>query len=147
MSACKHVRVSGTIRVPLSSDEALALITPTGERVWVDRWDPIFPSNVADETEPGTVFKTDHAGLQTTWIVLGRGPGAVIEYARVALGHGAGLVTASCSAAGDCLAAVTVSYDLTAFTTDDNAALEEFADHYPAFLEHWREPIDGATGD
>jgi hypothetical protein len=69
------------------------------------------------------------------------------EYARVALGHGAGLVTVSCSAAGDCLAAVTVSYDLTALTIDDNAALEEFADHYPAFLEHWREPIEGAIED
>jgi len=29
----------------------------TGKRAWVDGRDPIFPSNVADETEPGTDFK------------------------------------------------------------------------------------------
>ncbi|MGH8873468.1 MAG: hypothetical protein ACRDWS_16020 [Acidimicrobiia bacterium] len=81
MSVCKHVRLSGTIRVPLPSAEAFLLFTPSGERAWVEGWDPLFPSNVADETEPGTVFETDHGGVQTTWVVVRSEHGEMIEYA------------------------------------------------------------------
>ena len=146
MHACKHVRLSGTIRVPLPPAEAFNLFTPTGERTWVLGWDPLFPADVADETNPGTVFQTEHAGPQTTWIVVRREPGEVIEYARVTPGERAGLVSVVCSAEDDDITAATVSYNLTALTPHANAALEEFAEQYPDFLEHWRKAIEHAIG-
>jgi hypothetical protein len=142
MHACKQVRLSGTIRVPLPPAEAFKLFTPTGERAWVVGWDPLFPADVADETDPGTVFQTQHAGPQTTWIVVRREPREVIEYARVTPSDRAGLVSVACSAEDNGITAVTVSYDLTALTPDANAALDEFAEQYPDFLEHWRQAIE-----
>jgi hypothetical protein len=146
LSDCKHIRVSGTIHVPLPRVEAFTFFTPTGERAYVDGWDPIFPSTVADETEPGTVFQTDHTGAQTTWIVVWRRRGEKIEYARVTPGDRAGIVSVSCSDAGDGTTSARVTYDLTALTPDANAALDQFADDYPDFLERWRQSIAHAIG-
>ena len=147
MLACKQVRLSGTIHVTLPPAEAFDLFTPTGERAWVVGWDPLFPSDVADETSPGTVFQTEHDGPQTTWVVVRREQGEVIEYSRVTPGDRAGLVRVACSAEDNDITAVTVAYYLTALNADANAALEEFADHYPDFLKHWRQSIERARGE
>ena len=118
MLACKQVRLSGTIHVTLPPAEAFDLFTPTGERAWVVGWDPLFPSDVADETSPGTVFQTEHDGPQTTWVVVRREQGEVIEYARVTPGDRAGLVRVACSAEDNDITAVTVAYYLTALNAD-----------------------------
>ena len=113
MRACKQVRLSGTIRVPLPPAETFNLFTPTGERAWV---------------------------------VVRREPGEVIEYARVTPGDRAGLVRVVCSAEENDITAATVTYELTALTPDANAALDEFAQQYPEFLEHWHRAIEHAMG-
>jgi hypothetical protein len=142
MHACKQVRLSGTIRVSLPPAEAFNLFTPSGERAWVVGWDPVFPAEVADETNPGTVFQTEHDGTQTTWVVVRREPGEVIQYARITPSDRAGLVSVACSPEDDGITAVTVSYNFTALTPDANAALDEFAGQYLGFLEHWRQAIE-----
>jgi hypothetical protein len=137
----KHVRLSGTIRLPLTPDQAFPLFTPTGEREWVEDWDPTFPVAVIDDTLPGTVFETHHGDAHTVWVVVRCEPGLVIEYARITPGDRAGLVRVDCAPAGDSETVVTVSYDLTALTSDSNAALDDFSANYPEFLEHWRQSI------
>jgi hypothetical protein len=146
MRACKQVRLSGTIRVPLPPAETFNLFTPTGERAWVVGWNPLFPAEVADETNPGTVFQTEHDGSETIWVIVRREPGEVIEYARVTPGDRAGLVRVVCSAEENDITAATVTYELTALTPDANAALDEFAQQYPEFLEHWHRAIEHAMG-
>jgi hypothetical protein len=139
-----RVRLSGTVRVPLPPQEAFTLFTPTGERAWVDGWDPLFLTEITDETEPGTVFQTAHARSQTTWIVVRRKLAEMIEYARVTAGDQAGLVRVTCQPAGYDTTTATVQYDLTALSPPASSALDDFAERYPNFLERWRRSIERA---
>jgi hypothetical protein len=141
MPACKRVRLTGTIRVPLPPKHAIPLFTPTGERAWATGWDPRFPSPVTDDTEPGTVFQTDHAGRRSTWTVTRHDPGTTIQYATTTPGDRAGLVTVACAAEEDDTTTVTVSYDLTTLAPEANADLDRFAAHYPHLLDQWQQAI------
>ena len=67
---CRRVRVTGTVEIALPLEQAFLLFTPTGERAWAHGWDPIFPSPSADETEPGTVFRTIHGAEESLWTVV-----------------------------------------------------------------------------
>jgi hypothetical protein len=131
VTPCKRVRLTGTIPVPLPPKDALALFTPTGERAWAQGWDPHFPSPAADDTEPGTVFQTDHAGRRSTWTVARREVATTIAYVT--------------STPGERAALATVSYDLTALVPEANAELDRFAAHYPHFLQQWQQAIAQAV--
>jgi hypothetical protein len=141
MPACKRIRRTGTIRVPLPPTDALALFTPTGERAWAPGWDPQFPSPAADDTEPGTVFWTDHAGRRSTWTVTRRDPATTIAYATITPGERAGLVTVALAPGEDHATVATVGYDLTALAPGANADLDRFAAHYRSFLDQWQRAI------
>lgn len=144
MKEHKRVRLSGSLRVPLSPQEAFTLFTPSGERSWAHGWDPRFLTEITDETEPGTVFQTDHAGAPTTWMVVRREPGEMIEYARVTGGDQAGIVRVTCEPAADGATTATVAYDLTALSAQANPELDDFAKDYPHYLERWRQAIEHA---
>jgi hypothetical protein len=141
MPACTRVRLTGTIRVQLPPKHAIALFTPTGERAWAPGWDPRFPSPVTDDTEPGTVFQTDHAGRHSTWTVTRHDPGTTIQYATTTPGDRAGLVTVACTPGEDDTTIATISYDLTTLAPEANAELDRFAAHYPSFLDQWQQAI------
>jgi hypothetical protein len=141
MPACKRVRLTGTIRVPLPPKHAITLFTPTGERAWAAGWDPRFPSPVTDDTEPGTVFQTNHACRHSTWTVTRHDPGTTIQYATTTPGDRAGLVTVACTPGEDDTTTATVSYDLTTLAPQANADLDRFAAHYPSFLDQWQQAI------
>jgi hypothetical protein len=139
-----RARCSGTIRVAAPIEEAFPLFTAEGERRWAAGWDPRFPESGEDETEPGTVFTTAHGDAVTTWIVVAAEPPVSIVYARCAPGDRAGTVTIVCSDAGLQETDVRVSYDLTALTAAAEPALHRFEEHFPPFLETWRESIESA---
>jgi hypothetical protein len=141
MPACKRVRLTGTIRLPLPPKDAITLFTPTGERAWAPGWDPQFPSPTTDDTEPGTVFQTDHAGRRSTWTVTRRDPATTIAYVTTTPGDRAGLVTVACKPGEDNTTTATVSYDLTTLAPEANADLDRFAAHYPSFLDQWQQAI------
>jgi hypothetical protein len=145
MPPCRRVRLTGTIRVPLPPKDAIALFTPTGERAWAPGWNPQFPSPVTDDTEPGTVFQTDHASRRSTWTVTRHDPATTIQYATTTPGDRAGLVTVACAPGQDHTTIATVNYDLTALTPQANADLDRFAAHYPSFLDQWQHAIAQAT--
>jgi hypothetical protein len=150
VTQCKRVRLRGSFLVALPPQDAFVLFTPAGERAWVDGWDPQFPGEVTDDSAPGTVFQTDHGGRRTTWIVARCSPGRAIEYAQVAMGDRAGLVSVACEPASDGMTTVSVSYDLTALEPEANVDLDAFAANYPGFLDHWsrsiHHTIDGRGG-
>jgi hypothetical protein len=141
MPACKRVRLTGTIRLPLPPKDAITLFTPTGERAWAPGWDPQFPSPTTDDTEPGTVFQTDHAGRRSTWTVTRRDPATTIAYVTTTPGDRAGLVTVACKPGEDNTTTATVSYDLTTLAPAANADLDRFAAHYPHLLDRWQQAI------
>jgi hypothetical protein len=149
----KRARLTGTIEIALSPRLAFTLFTPSGERAWAHGWDPQFPSPGSDETEPGTVFLTDHGDKAfltdhgdkvSIWTVFDCDPGKSIGYAVTTPGQRCGLVTVACrpSAGGT---QATVSYDLTALKPGADAELDKFAAGYPSFLEHWEHAIAKAT--
>ena len=140
MDQCERARLTGTIEVALPPEQAFSLFTPSGERSWVDGWDPEFPSPSHDETEPGSVFTTEHGGRRTTWTGVRREWFAAIAYTSVTPGERAGLVSVTLSPAG-AGTTVTVSYDLTALTPQANPALRAFAAHFHPFLDGWQDAI------
>jgi hypothetical protein len=149
--------------VPAGVAEPLALFTPRGERAWAAGWDPRFPAPAADDSEPGTVFRTAHRQQSATWVVCDRVAGRSIRYARIIPGENAGTVTVtlahgsggedgsggqegSDSADGQDGWLATVSYDLTALSADAAADLADFAAHYQQFLAVWEQAIAAAAG-
>jgi hypothetical protein len=145
MSECNRVRLTGSFRLPLPPAEAFALFTPTGERTWAEGWNPRFPAAVDDETEPGSVFTTEHSGRHTIWTVVHRDPGRTIQYACVTADDRAGLVTVTCDPASKGATKATVRYDLTALNPEATADLDHFAARYQHFLGHWRASIEHAV--
>ena len=144
--AGRRVRLSGKLEVALPTERAFILFTPTGERSWADGWDPIFPGEGSDETEPGTVFLTSHGGRDSIWTVVHTQPGCSIGYVVVTPQARSGLVTVACDAAGPDRTRVTVAYDLTALSEQANAELERFAANFQTFLHHWERSIAQALG-
>lgn len=140
---CRRVQLTGTVEIALPPQEAFILFTPSGERAWAQGWDPKFPSPSPDETDPGTVFQTDHGGGPAIWTVVHSEPGSAIGYSMTAPGDRSGLVSVSCrpSAAGT---TATVSYDMTALTPEANVELDRFASNFPHFLGHWEWSISHA---
>ena len=132
--------LAGSLRVPLPVAEAFRLFTARGERDWVDGWEPVFPTPVADDAAVGTVFQTDHGGQQATWIVVDRDGDQRIRYARVAVGRDAGTVEVRLAAAGS-HTEVTVTYELTALPPYGEDWLRDFAAHYPAMMRSWEAAI------
>jgi len=133
-------RLTGRIQVALPPGEAFRLFTPRGEEEWVHGWQPCFPAQVPDDTEPGTVFETSAHGQHTIWVVMDRQPGKRISYARVTPGDQAGTVTVTISPAGH-HSEVEVTYQLTALTNAARGKLSEFADGYHAYLQSWQDAI------
>ena len=142
-SPTRRARLTGTIEIALPPGRAFTLFTPTGERAWARGWDPQFPSPGTDETEAGTVFRTDHGGKASIWAVFHCDPGRSIGYAVTTPGERCGLVTVTCRPFGDGTEA-TVSYDLTSLTPGADTDLELFAAGYPSFLAHWEHAIANA---
>jgi hypothetical protein len=141
-----RVRLQGTVAVAAPLAEAYALFTPTGERRWATGWNPSFPDAPVDETAPGTVFTTAHAG-PVTWIVARSERPRAIAYAQVAARDRAGLIEVVCDEAAGGTTIATVTYDLTALSPEGARRLERFADGYEAFLRHWEHAIAHALAD
>jgi len=138
MTTGRAWRLTGTLHVPLPPAEAFPLFTARGEQGWVDGWEPRFPGAVDDDTAPGVVWETLHAGEHTIWLVLDSDPGRRIRYARVTPHDRAGTVTVELRDAAAGGSDVTVTYVLTAFTDAADEALAAFATGYDGFLAGWQ---------
>jgi Polyketide cyclase / dehydrase and lipid transport len=139
MTAARR-RLTGSIKVDLPPDEAFRLFTPRGEQEWAAGWQPRFPVQAPDDTEPGTVFETGGHGRRTIWLVLDRQRGRRISYARVTPGDTAGTVTIIVDAAGR-HSEVSVTYELTELSGATGGKLGAFADAYSAYLQSWQDAI------
>lgn len=135
-----RVRVTGIVGIALPPERAFMLFTPSGERTWARGWNPRFPSPGADETEPGTVFQTEHGGRESVWIVARCERDRSITYVTMTPGERCGLVTVTCEPSTNGTKAA-VSYDLTALSPEAEAELGRFATSYPLFLGDWESSI------
>lgn len=126
--------------MPLPVPEAFRLFTARGERDWVEGWEPVFPTPVADDAVVGTVFLTDHGGQPVTWIVVDRDGDRGIRYARVAAGRDAGTVEVRLAPAGS-QTRVEVTYVVTALEPAGGEWLREFEAAYPDMMRSWEAAI------
>jgi hypothetical protein len=134
------MRLDGRFTVQLAVSEAFRLFTARGEGDWVEGWEPVFPTAVADDAVVGTVFLTDHGGQPVTWVVVDRDGYLRIRYARVAAGRDAGTVEVRLAPAGS-YTEVAVTYVLTALTTEGSDWLRKFTADYPSMMLSWESAI------
>ncbi|GLX23309.1 MULTISPECIES: SRPBCC family protein [Streptomyces] len=132
--------LSAALTVPLPPEAAFRLFTARGERDWVPGWDPVFPVETPDDTEPGTVWLTSSDEEDTTWLVAARDFPHSVSYARITPGVRAGTVTVDLSAT-EAGSVVRVTYDMTPLTPAAAEALDEFAAGFPSFIDSWAELI------
>jgi hypothetical protein len=138
-----HIRRSGSLEIPLPPREALALFTAEGEREWVPGWDPVYLHTEGAPTEEGTVFRTEHDGQETVWLILRWEPGdGVARYGRFTPGHRVGTVEVRCDPRPSGGSRVTVTYALTALSEEDAQDLETLTpEAYRAMMVEWQERL------
>jgi hypothetical protein len=140
----RQVVCSGMVPIEMPPPRAIELFTPSGERPWVEGWDPAFPAGESDdETAPGTVFVTESDHGPVTWVVAGR-TAASIVYARVSAGVSAGLVEVRCEE-GPGGTAARVTYRLTALIPGAVGELEAFEARFEALMGDWERAIAAAA--
>jgi len=143
MSEPWSVVCTGTFEIPVPSSRAGGLFTPEGERSWTAGWDPRYPDPDADKEAVGTVFVTDAHGGESVWVITAVSESA-IGYARFDHEGIMGTIEVSWESAGAGRSRVEVTYRSTALREAARHRLAQFADHYEAFLDSWREAIEAA---
>ncbi len=137
-----HIERSGEFTLPFGPRQALAYLSPEGERVWVPDWQPVYLHPATPSHAPGTVFQTHHNAQNTTWLILEFDPGSGrARYGRFTEGSHLGTVSVDCGGSGN-QTTVRVGYALTALTSAGVAVLEAMSDtHYPIMLGEWKRLI------
>jgi hypothetical protein len=132
-------RPAGSFELERPVSAAFGLFTPEGERSWVPGWDPHYPAGQVSE-EPGTVFSTTAAGVQTTWLVIKIDrDGHTASYARLTPGQHAGSVHVRLEALDSGGSQVHVSYDMTRLADAPEAALATYDPKgFGAMLDEWQ---------
>lgn len=122
------------------------LFTALGEKAWAPGWEPELLSG---REERGSVFRTAHAGRETTWVVVDYRPSeGRVSYARLAHGSNMGLVDVRCTPVSGGGTEVSVRYTLTGLDPQGQAFVTGFLDpgHYRRMIEEWHAAIEKALG-
>ncbi len=138
-----HVTRTGSIRIPAARDSVFPFFTAEGERAWVPGWDPQYLHPGHPSNEVGTVFRTNHGGEETLWLVIRYEPGdGIATYGRFTPGSRLGTVHVECAEESPSETRVTVTYELTALSEAGARVLQAMtADAYRAMLDEWRDLI------
>jgi hypothetical protein len=143
----KRITCSSSFNLAMPPEQAIALFTPEGERLWAgDEWDPNYPVALAadaDGAEPGTVFTTGAEDASTIWVGIVKTE-SMVTYGRVTPGVAAGLVSVSCVAVGDRETKVEVVYDASSLSEQGEAFLTDFESGYSAFIASWEKELHDA---
>ena len=102
-------------------------------------WDPTHASGPSET--PGTVFITNHANIETVWVVetIDRAAHTSVN-SRATPGHHAGTVRARYDDQPDSHCVVSVGYDMTELTPDHAQVLDAYNDsdeHFEALIKEW----------
>ena len=124
--ALQSIAHSGTVRVDAPPEHAFQLFTAPGEKLWIEGWDPVVPSG-GDGRARGAVFVTNAAGEKTYWVVVDYDDAALhARYSRIAPGTHAGTVEVFARDDGSGSTEVTVTFELTALTSEGSKRLADF---------------------
>ena len=124
--ALQNIAHSGTLRVDAPPEHAFQLFTAPGEKLWIEGWDPVVPSG-GDGRAKGAVFITTAAGEKAYWVVADYDDEALhARYSRIAPGTHAGTVEVFARDDGSGSTEVTVTFELTALTSEGSKWLADF---------------------
>jgi hypothetical protein len=144
-----HAERTGTLRLQLPLHQAFALLTPEGERLWVEGWQPeyLHPLRPLDPPPEGAVFRTRHGGEETLWLVAAcDAEAASADYVRVTPGSRIGTVSVRARATGRETTEAEVTYRMTALSPDGNQNLQDMTpESFLAMLRRWEAAIRAAT--
>jgi hypothetical protein len=141
----KRIIRSGVIGLPALPNQVFPLFTPTGEKLWVNGWDPeaVYPESGA--TEKGMVFKTGRPdGAHSVWIMTEHDPENLrVAYVRVTAGSDVCVVAVRCDPGPEGGTRAHVAYTLTALGERGSEYLaEDFSEErYQERMEAWEEAI------
>jgi len=138
-----HLERSGRFHLDAPVGKVFPLLTPIGEKDWVEGWNPEFLHPADGRTEAGMVFRTGHGGETTLWACADFDPDRHrARYCRVVPGSRMGFVTVACRAEAPDRTEVEVTYAMTALAGDAAealAGLDEAA--YARMLDEWQAGI------
>lgn len=135
-----RAHLSGEIRLPHAPVRVFPLLTPEGERSWVDGWDPGYPGRTTPSHDPGTAFLTHNHGQEAIWVVVEMDVEALRSaYACVIPGVRANLIQVRCHEAEDGGTLARVDYHVTSLSPEGDAVVQGFEGGYASMLEHWAE--------
>ena len=124
--ALQSIAHSGTLQVDAPPEHAFQLFTAPGEKLWIEGWDPVVPSG-GDGRAKGAVFITTAAGEKAYWVVADYDDEALhARYSRIAPGTHAGTVEVFAHDDGSGSTEVTVTFELTALTSEGSKRLADF---------------------
>jgi hypothetical protein len=139
-----HIERQHTITLSGSIERVFPLFTPTGEKLWVEGWDPEFLHPASGQTCEGMVFRTRHGHEETLWACVDWEPSCHrVRYVRVTPGSRFGFVEVVCREASGRTTEASITYTFTALSNEGRSYLASVSE--PAFvgmIEEWRERID-----
>ena len=138
-----HVERTGSLLLPAGRARVFPLFTAEGERAWVPGWQPQYLHPDHPSNEEGTVFRTDHGGEETLWIVIRHAPDeGLATYGRFTPGSRLGTVHVACVETSPSETRVTVTYRMTALSAGGADVLRGMTpDAYRAMLDQWQSLI------
>jgi hypothetical protein len=138
-----HVTRSGSIRLPAARERVFPFFTAEGERMWVPGWQPQYLHPDHPSNDAGTVFRTNHGGEETLWLVIRHEPDqGIATYGRFTPNSRLGTVHVECVDVSPSETRVTVTYQLTALTEAGAKVLQAMTvEAYSAMLDEWRDVI------
>jgi hypothetical protein len=146
----KRIIRSGVIGLPAPPNQVFPLFTPTGEKLWVDGWDPeaVYPESGA--TEEGMVFKTGRPdGAHSVWTMTEHDPENLrVAYVRVTSGSDVCVVAVRCEPGPEGSTRAHVAYTLTALGERGSEYLtEDFSEKsYQERMQAWEDAITRYLG-
>lgn len=141
-----HVHRSGSRLVPAPARRVFPLLTPEGERTWIDGWAPSYPGQSHPDESPGTVFLTHHHGLEAVWLIVEMDAERLRSaYAYVIPGVRATLVRVACVDEGSATRA-RITYDVTALAPDHDDEVREFGEGFEVMLDEWERRLSEIVG-
>lgn len=146
MTDSKHIERRHTIVVDAPVGRVFPLLTPLGERQWVDAWEPEFLHPPSGETEEGMVFRTSHGGETTLWSCVRWEPEQHhARYVRVTPGSRFGFVDVACAAIDADHARVTIAYAYTALSDAGAAALATLGEEgFRTMIDGWKPMLEAS---
>jgi len=141
----RHAETTITFPLPAPPAAALPLFGPVRETEWEPHWNPQFLYPAGGSQQAGAVFTTKHGDTDAVWTLATYDESALrVAYVIVWPGMCLTKLDIELKPAPNHTSEATVTYRQTALSEAGDRFVQNFADHFPAQRDHWRDAISAA---